>query len=191
MDRLDRILALVRQHVPDLRLVHKAEVPWMRWAGAVLRPAMPEFMTHYATVVGDTVYLPRPVERIDREVLAATLAHELIHQLDQARWGPVFYVSYAVGLPTGRGARAVWERRAYAVDLMLAHHQEGERGLHRKAEQLVRLFSGPGYLWMWAGRRAAREFLRPTVEAVRSEELQQTSPYLELLAAWCGDEANP
>src|SRR5688500_17636861 len=106
---------------------------------------MPEFMTRFTTVVGSTVYLPQPVDQLPREVLAGILAHELVHQIDQRRWGPLFYLSYGVALPTGRTMRAVWERRAYAVDLMLAHHHDGDRGLARCEKRLVKLFADRTY----------------------------------------------
>lgn len=181
------MLVLVRRHVPDLVLIHKADVPWMRFASRVIEPVVPEFSTRFTTVLGRTVYLPRPVDQFPRDALAATLAHELVHQLDQQRWGPLFYVSYAAMLPAVRSARAVWERRAYAVDLMLAFERGGERELRRVEAFLVDLFAGPAYLWMWSGRASAREFLDPLSEAIRRGELQADAPYAEILAAWKGE----
>lgn len=181
------MLALCRRHVPTLRLVHKADAPLMRAAGAVLRPFVPDFATRFTTVVGATVYLPRPVEAWPRDALAATLAHELVHQLDMQRWGPLFYASYAAALPTGRTMRAWWERRAYAVDLMLAKERGGEQELRRAADRIATMFSGPSYLWMWAGEAAARAWLEPVVEAVRDGRLQDEAPYRDILAAWRGD----
>ena len=120
LDQLDRILALARAHRPGLRLVDKADSPWMRAASWLVWPFMPTFLTEVTTVVGDTVYTPGPPETIRRPLLARILAHELVHQLDQAEHPIWFYVSYGVVLPTGRTWRAWWERRAYGVDLMLA-----------------------------------------------------------------------
>lgn len=187
MDRLDRMLALVRSHRPGLRLVHKADVAWMRWAGRLIRPISPDFDRAVTTVIGDTVYLPVPPDRFDRDQLARILAHELVHQLDQREHGLRFYASYLLTpAPFGRTHRARWERRAYAVDLMIAREEGGDEGLRRAAQRLVGLFSGPSYAWMWAGRGAARAFLEPTVEAVRAGELQVEWPYREILAAWRG-----
>ena len=147
------MLDLVRSHVPDLRIVHKRDVWWMRAAGALLRPVIPDFESRYTTVIGNTVYLPCPLAEFPREALAATLAHELVHQLDQAEHGLFFYVSYALTpLPVWRTHRAHWERRGYAVDLMLAHHLGGDRHLKAAEKRLRDLFAGPGYLWMWGGR---------------------------------------
>jgi hypothetical protein len=184
LDRLDRIIQLVRREIPGLRLVVKADDPRLRRAAPALDRLMPGFMTRFTTVVGSTVYLPRPVDQIPRDVLAEILAHELVHQLDQRRWGVMFYVSYGVALPAGRSMRAVWERRAYAVDLMLAHHEGGEQALARCERRLVKTFSDRTYGWMWAGEDAARAFLQPVVLGVASGEVQRSAPYADILEAW-------
>lgn len=186
--RLDRILKLVRQHVPDLRLVDKREVPWMRWLGGFLRPVIPEFSDRYTTVLGRTVFLPRPPEQINSEILASTLAHELVHQIDQRRWGPLFYLSYGFALPSLRSMRAYWERRAYAVDLLLARERGGAIEVARVAELLVEHFAGKSYLWMWAGRRSARRYLQVVVDDVLAGKLDSVEPYRSILVAWQGSE---
>ncbi len=182
------MLQLVRRHVPDLVLVDKRDVTWMRWLGGALEPLIPEFSTRYTTVLGATVFLPRPAEKMSPDVLAATLAHELVHQLDQRRWGALFYLSYGFCLPAIRSMRAHWERRAYAVDLLLAHERGGEPEVLRIAELLVDLFTDRSYLWMWVGRRSARRFLDPVVRAVLDGTLAQQAPYREILAVWRGAE---
>lgn len=178
------MLALVRVHVPNVRLIHKHELVWMRVLGRLLKPIMPDFDTHYTTVLGSTVYLPRPPEQMRADTLAATLAHELVHQLDQQRWGLLFYASYAWALPTGRTMRAYWERRGYAVDLLIARERGGVPEVENVAKRLAHLFSGPGYFWMWAGRSSATEFLRPTVDAVLDGSLDTEAPYNAILEAW-------
>jgi len=186
-DRLDRILLLSRSFRPGLRLVDRHEVWWMRLGGELMRPVVPGFNERFTTVIGDTVYLPAPAERLHRDGLAALLAHELVHQLDQRDWGPWFYASYVATAPIVRTARAVWERRAYAVDFMLAYEVGGTAALDGQFERVVRIFAGPSYLWMWAGRRAASRFLEPVREAVRQGRLQTEPPYDRILGAWRGD----
>lgn len=190
MDRLDRILALVRRHRPGLRLVDKRDVPLARVLGLALRPLMPTFMDDVTTVIGDTVYLPRSPEQMDRTQLARILVHELVHQLDQAEHGAWFYLSYvAAPLPVGRTRRAWWERRAYAVDLAIAWIEGGEPRLARVADEVARHFSGPTYAWMWLGTVAARQYVGAVADEIRSGTLQQRAPYREILAAWTGSLA--
>jgi len=186
LDQLDRILALARAHRPGLRLVDKADSPWMRAASWLVWPFMPTFLTEVTTVVGDTVYTPGPPETIRRPLLARILAHELVHQLDQAEHPIWFYVSYGVVLPTGRTWRAWWERRAYGVDLMLAWEEGGEERLRRSLARIEGLFAGPAYGFMWAGRRSARTYLAPMADDVRAGRLQEQEPYRSILAAWRG-----
>lgn len=188
-DRLDRILALVRDDVPGLRLVDKQSVPWMGALGALVRPLMPDFATSYTTVIGSTVYLPDTPEAMDARRLAVTLAHEYVHMLDQAEHGMRFYLSYGFSpLPVWRTHRAHWERRAYAVDLLLAHETGGTDRLALAEARLRGIFAGPAYGWMWGGRPAAASFLKPVTERIRAGTLQRDAPYDRILAAWRGDQ---
>jgi hypothetical protein len=180
-DELDRVLALVRSERPGLRLVHKADSPLMRTLGTVLAPLTPDFGSRFTTVLGDTVYLPRPVEALDRGHLARILAHEFVHQLDMAAYGPLFYTSYVLAMPVGRTTRAHWERRAYAVDLMLAHRAGGPAAVERAMAWIVPMFAGPAYGWMWAGTEAATRYLAPVRDEVLAGTLQQRAPYDRIL----------
>jgi hypothetical protein len=187
MDALDRILSVARRHVPQLRLVDKHDYPLWKIVGLGVRPLMPDFMEHVTTVIGDTVYLPCPPDRMPRVLLAQILAHELVHQLDQREHGWWFYASYAMApLPAGRTMRAHWERRAYAVDLMLANATGGEPALRRKAAQVTRYFAGPYYGFMWAGQEAARSYVRTIEDEILAGTLQKRAPYDEILTAWRG-----
>jgi hypothetical protein len=158
----------------------------MRAAAPLMRPMMPTFMSGVTTVIGDTIYTPGPADGIPRDLLARILAHELVHQQDQATYGLTFYATYGLLMPTGRTYRAHWERRAYAVDLMLAQEEGGEAGLQRALARIVPLFSGPAYGWMWAGQQAAQAYLAPVVDEVRTGTLQTREPYRAILAAWTG-----
>jgi hypothetical protein len=186
--RLDRVRRLCASRVPGLRVVDKHTVWWMVWLGRFIRPLVPEFSTRYTTVVGRTVFLPAPPERLPPDLLASTLAHELVHQLDQQRHPLWFYASYGFLLPVGRTMRAWWERRAYAVDLLLARERGGAAEVLRTADQLAEFFSDASYLWMWVGRARAREYLQPVVDRVLDGSLDAESPYREILAAWNGTE---
>ena len=186
-ERCERMEALVRRNVPDLQIVEKQHSPLMKGIGRVLRPINPEFMDRYTTVLGSTIYLPCPRSAFPPDELAKTLAHEMVHQLDMQDFGLLFYLSYAVTpLPVGRTHRAWWERRGYAVDLMLAHHTGGEARLAAVESWVRGIFAGPAYGWMWSGKPAAASFLKPVTDAIRSGELQRRQPYADILTAWIG-----
>lgn len=186
MDRLDRILALVRQHRPNLQLIDRAAHPTMGPLDKLARGVSPG-SARMTIVFGDRVLLPQPLETVPRGVLAAILAHELVHQLDQGRWGPLFYLSYVLP-PAGRTMRAWWELRAYTVDMMIAWQHGGEPELQRLLRWLTDVFAGPSYLWMWAGPNAALALLEPVADRVRVGAVQQSEPYRSILAAWTGEE---
>lgn len=181
------MLALVRRHRPRLRLRDRHQVPWLRWPGALVGLIVPRFNERFTTVIGDGVYLPGPPDAIPRDQLAAVLAHELVHQLDQQRWGALFYLSYAALPPIGRTARAAWERRAYAVDLLLAHERGGAAGVARLHDRLASLFAGPAYGFMWVGRAAAWRYLEPIAREVLDGTLATREPYASILTAWRGE----
>jgi hypothetical protein len=185
MDRLDRMLALARTHVPRVRFANKADSALMRGVAVLVRPLNAEFATRYVTVVGDTVWLPRPVEAWPRDELAAILGHELVHMLDQQRYGLAFYASYSFP-PAGRTTRAHWERRGYTVDLLLARERGGAAAVHQLAARLARLFAGPDYGYMWAGEAAAAAFLRPAVNGVLMGWTDAEAPFDAILASWRG-----
>lgn len=188
MNRLDRMTDHIRERVPNLRLVNKSEVWWMRVLGIVLWPLVPNFMTDFTTVFGDTVYLPDDPARLEPDRLAITLAHEYVHQVDQQDNGLWFYLSYVLTpLPIWRTHRAHWERRGYAVDMMIAFERGQDEALNRKLLWLVDIFTGPNYAWMYGGRRAARDYLERTADQVRHNELQKTPLYAGILNAWRGE----
>ena len=109
----------------------------MRALAVLVRPLMPGFLTRVTTVIGDTIYTPGPPESLPEGLLARIVAHELVHQLDQARFGPVFYLSYLFVLPVGRTARAHSERRAHAVAVLLSLVEDGPSGLEMTRRRLV------------------------------------------------------
>ncbi|MFK7931745.1 MAG: hypothetical protein AB8H79_26445 [Myxococcota bacterium] len=187
-DRLDRMISLVRRYRPRLRLVDRNEVRWFALCGEAMRPVVGEVNRKFTTVLGDTVYLPGPVDSFDREHLAAVLAHELVHQLDQQQFGPWFYLSYGIAAPAVRTARAMWERRAYAVDLMLAFERGGSPAVLSTLDRLVDVFAGPSYGFMWAGQASARAYLQPIADEVLQGTLARRAPYDAILAAWRGED---
>ena len=118
-----------------------------------------------------------------------TLGHELVHLLDMAEHGVSFYATYlSTPVPVGRTWRAHWERRGYAVDLLIAQEMGGVQAVERLHHRLADLFASADYGWMWAGRSAALRYLQPTVDAVCDGRLAREEPYRSILDAWRGSE---
>lgn len=184
MDRLDSLLLGAADAGLPMRLAYKRRSRVMRAIAWWITPLIPDFLDGTATVVGGTVFLPGAPGALSRPMIARVVAHEWVHRRDARRWGPLFYLSYVALFPVFRTARAYWERRAYAVEMMLAYEDGGAARLDAVTDELVRLFSGPAYLWMWAGAPSARVFLAPVREEIRAGTLQHREPYPQILAAW-------
>ncbi|MBN2799320.1 MAG: hypothetical protein JXX28_09260 [Deltaproteobacteria bacterium] len=186
MGRAEHMLHQAARHGAPLRLGYKLEHRWTRLVGRLLRPILPEFMDRTATVVGGVIYLPLRRGALPDDLIARVVAHEWVHRRDMLAFGPLFYLSYALLLPVGWTARAHWERRAYAVELMLAWEEGGEQRLAATEAELVTFFAGSSYLWMCPGRRRAQRCLAPVSQQIRAGTLQETIPYRHILAAWRG-----
>ena len=185
-ERLARLIGLTESRIPGFHFVTKDNVGWMRLLARLLRPINPRFGSDFNVALGKTVYLTKPKDDWHPDSLSRLLAHELVHLIDQKHYGVFFYLSYGLLLPSVRTCRAHWELRAYAVDLLLAWETGGEAALLRTANRVTNHLTGPAYGWMWLGQRAARRLLAPTLQSIRTGELQKRDPYLDIIANWRG-----
>jgi hypothetical protein len=116
-----------------------------------------QYLSHYHTVIGETLYVPESWEKLqdlDRVIL---LRHERVHLRQRRRYGgPLMAFLYLVpflpiGLAYGR-ARIEWE--AYTETLRATAELCGLAALQSPElrERIVRRFTGPDYGWMWPFR---------------------------------------
>lgn len=117
----------------------------MRLIGALLRPINPEFMTHYVTTIGRTIYVP---ETMTAAQVDAILPHEKVHVQQFEKWGAWFVLSYLLILPMGPSVRAYWEWQAYKVDINRRHKERGTVAPWYR-QRIVDQFTGSYYGWMW------------------------------------------
>ena len=122
----------------------------------------PDFMTHYTTILGNSVYLPkRSYTYSEEDRLMRILTHEMVHLLDQKRYSsPLFITGYlfpqimAIGvlsfpilgywalcfliflLPFPAPFRGYFESRAYAIDVLTAHPEKQVATLRYAAKDL-------------------------------------------------------
>ena len=115
------------------------------------------YMTHFHTVIGDTLYVPEcwaDEADVDKVI---TLRHERVHLRQRRRYTlpgmAALYLLWPLplGLAYGR-ARIEWE--AYEETLRATHELKGAAaarapGLRR---HIVSQFTGPNYGWMWPFR---------------------------------------
>ena len=163
----DELLAEMAREFPAFRVVPKRESALSRAIAAarkiVTLGGQRAYMTHYHTVIGDTLYVPDGWERaadVDRVI---TLRHERVHLRQRRRYTlPGMAVLYLfvllpVGLSWGR-ARIEWE--AYAETLRATAELKGRAAARSPAlrAHIVRQFTGPSYGWMWPFRRSVERW---------------------------------
>ncbi len=115
---------------------------------------MREYLTHYHTVIGDTLYVPDAWHRTADLERVITLRHERVHLRQRRRWGlPLMTFLYLVpffplGLAYGR-ARIEWE--AYTETLRATAELKGLDAARSPAlrQEILRRFTSADYGWMW------------------------------------------
>ncbi len=116
--------------------------------------AQHRYLSHYHTVIGDTLYVPpgwAAMSDVDRVIL---LRHERIHLRQRRRMGTLVMALvyllpfFPLGLAYGR-ARIEWE--AYCETLRATAELRGIEAARSPLlrREIVRRFTGGDYGWMW------------------------------------------
>jgi len=154
----EHLVAAIRQEFPDFRIVPKAGHRLSRAIDLGLKlitlGRQEGYLTHYHTVLGDTLYVPTSwaaATDIERMII---LRHERVHLRQRRRLGGwlmalVYLVPFLpLGLAYGR-ARLEWE--AYRETLRATAEYLGletiKSPLYRA--RIVERFTGADYGWMW------------------------------------------
>lgn len=146
---------------PRFRIVYKSGNTLSKVLDKALRVLslgkQQRYLTHYRTVIGDTLYVPEAwneTEPVDRLIC---LLHERVHLRQRRRYGTVGMAVLYLMLPLPAGlawfrARMEWE--AYTETLRATAEWYGlgavKSPLLRAA--MIERFAGPDYLWMWPFR---------------------------------------
>lgn len=167
MELSERLVDSIRQEFPRFRIVRKSDSVLSKLIDVALKivtlGAQREYLTHYHTVIGDTLYVPLSWERtsdVDRAIL---LRHERVHLRQRRRLGmPLMAFLYLIpffplGLAYGR-ARLEWE--AYTETLRATAELAGLEAARSPAlrDQIVGRFTGGAYGWMWPFRRTVERW---------------------------------
>jgi hypothetical protein len=155
---LDAFVQEIRSEFPQFRIVDKSGDRLSRLIDRALRVLtlgrMRDYLTHYHTVIGDTLYVPdcwHDTPDIDRVI---TLRHERVHLRQRRRMTlpgmTVMYllVFFPLGLAYGR-ARIEWE--AYTETLRATAELKGLDAAKSPAlrDEILRRFTSADYGWMW------------------------------------------
>lgn len=156
--RADAYLAELQREFPGLRIVPKSEDRLSRLIDRLLRVAtlggQAQYLTHYTTVMGRTIYTPTSWEARGDAERYVTLRHEAVHLRQSRRLGLVLMsLLYAVpflpvGLAYGR-ARIEWEAYAETLRAIAEVHGLAHARSDAVREHIVRQFTSASYGWMW------------------------------------------
>ncbi|MEZ4829799.1 MAG: hypothetical protein R3C61_26475 [Bacteroidia bacterium] len=145
MDRFEKFSEELQQIAP-FTIKYKDESWEMQLLHIFAMPFCPDFLTHFTTVIGSTIYFPgRSYIQQNQDAAMRTLAHEVVHILDMDRWTPGLFIGtylfpqiLALGvwlfpflgfwsllfllflLPIPAPFRAYFEARGYAMDVLTA-----------------------------------------------------------------------
>jgi hypothetical protein len=173
----DALLREISGEFPGFRIVSKADSPLSSAIDRALRlitlGAQSRFLTHYHTVIGDTLYVCdawRSMSDVARVIL---LRHERVHLRQRRRYGFVPFAAlyllafFPLGLAYFR-ARFEWE--AYEETLRATAEHRGLAALDATLRrELVRRFVGPDYGWMWPFPHTIERWFDQAVSDITAE----------------------
>ena len=152
----------ITEEFPSFRIVSKDQSRFSRLIDVLLRlvtlGGQNQYLTHYHTVIGNTLYVPLSwgsASDVDRAIL---LRHERVHLRQRRRFGNVLMTFlylvpfFPIGLAYGR-ARLEWE--AYAETLRATAELCGLQAVRASTlrDKIVGRFTGSAYGWMWPFQR--------------------------------------
>lgn len=170
---------------PGFRVVYKRHSPLSRVIDVLLRLVtggqMRTFMTHYHTVIGETLYVPDVWDRMSEVEKVILLRHERVHLRQKRRLtflglAFVYLVPwFPIGLAYGR-ARLEWE--AYTETLLATWQLRGPDAARDPdlKQHILGRFKGPDYGWMWPFPTHLERWYASALEAIaRTQAVTQDS----------------
>jgi hypothetical protein len=174
----ERLIQEMTREFPGFRLVPKRESPLSKLIDLGLKlvtfGGQREYMTHYHTVLGSTLYTPESWEATAELDRLITLRHERVHLRQRRRLSfPVMAFVYMIpffplGLAYGR-ARLEWE--AYEETLVATAELRGLAALRSAGlrEHIVRRFTGADYGWMWPFRSVVERWYDHATKKIEAD----------------------
>ena len=162
VERSGQLIREITEEFPSFRIVSKEQSRFSRLIDIALRlvtlGGQNQYLTHYHTVIGNTLYVPsswKSASDVDRAIL---LRHERVHLRQRRRLGTALMTFlylvpfFPLGLAYGR-ARLEWE--AYTETLRATAELCGVEAARSSSlrQKIVERFTGSAYGWMWPFRR--------------------------------------
>ena len=175
MSDLAQLLEEIEEEFPRFRIVPKRGHRLSRLIDVLLKSVtlggQSKYLTHYHTVIGDTLYLPSSWDSASDVRKMIILRHERVHLRQRRRYTfigmAMLYLLpiFPLGLALGR-ARLEWE--AYRETLRATFELEGRHALFDPAlrEHVVSQFVGAAYGWMWPFRRQVERWYDEALAAI-------------------------
>lgn len=188
MSLTERFLAEIKTEFPSFRVVHKRGNAFSHAIDVALKVvtfgAQREYMTHYHTVIANTLYVPDCWDDEDDVERVCTLRHERVHLRQSRRYGFVgmafLYLLpfFPIGLAYGR-ARIEWE--AYTETIRATAQLRGMDAARspRLRNHIVKQFTSGSYGWMWPFRAQIERWYDVALAQIEAEisSASEGAPY--------------
>jgi hypothetical protein len=175
---LAALLRDIQQEFPRFRIVPKHGDRLSRLIDLALKlvtfGAQHQYMTHYHTVIGDTLYVPSGWQDATPVRKMVLLRHERVHLRQRRRKGDVvmtlqyLFPIAPMGAAWGR-ARIEWE--AYEETIRATAELCGLQEAQSQAlrHHIVRQFTSGAYGWMWPFPRSVNKWYDRALRAIVQE----------------------
>lgn len=174
----ERFIQEIQKEFPKFRIVPKRNdrlshlIHWL--LVVVTLGGQRQYLSHYHTVLGWTLYTPDSWDSTPDLDRVITLRHERVHLRQRRRLGFLLMAFlylipfFPLGLAYGR-ARLEWE--AYEETLRATAELKGLEAAcdPRLRASLVERFTGPDYGFMWPFRRTVERWIDQALERLRAE----------------------
>lgn len=175
-DPVDSLFRELNAEFPQFRFLYKDESWLMRAIDVFLKVVtlgmMRAFMTTFITTIGFRVYVPRKQWlSMAPSSQAIVMRHERVHMRQRTKYGMALFSLLYVLLPLPGGLayfRAKFEKEAYeeTVRAALDYGWDPEDPAFRA--NIVSVFVGPQYFWMYPFRKSIEAWYDSTVASAKS-----------------------